>query len=118
MTKRTTTNQATTNFLFRRLKNDPDYTSWAKQFTIPNYITGNLATNKKLRPYQEEALKTFIWLFENNRPLAKHLLFNMATGTGKTLVMAACILYLYTRGYRYFVFTVGRDNIIKQAQKT
>ncbi|MDA0062985.1 DEAD/DEAH box helicase family protein [Brachyspira hyodysenteriae] len=31
-------------------------------------------------------------------------MFNMATGSGKTLIMASLILYLYEKGYRNFLF--------------
>lgn len=118
MTKnKITTEQATNNFLFRRIQNDPEYRSWSEANPIPKYITDNIAKDKKLRPYQEEAIKSFIWLYERNPESAEHLMFNMATGTGKTLVMACCVLYLYTKGYRNFVFTVARENIIEQARK-
>lgn len=104
------------DFLFKKIENNPDYQLWVKDYKIPEYIVDNLHPSKKLRPYQEDALKHFIWLFENDRNSAKHLLFNMATGTGKTLVMASCVLYLYDKGYRNFIFLVHRDNILEQAR--
>lgn len=67
--------------------------------------------------YQEQALKHFIFLYDNDRANAKHLLFNMATGTGKTLVMAAIVLYLYEKGYRHFLFLVHQIQIKDQAVK-
>ena len=103
------------NFLFNKIESDPDYQQWAKDYQIPDYITDNLHPTKQLREYQENALKHFIWLYDHDRASAKHLLFNMATGTGKTLVMASVVLYLYEKGYRNFLFLVYRDNIIKQA---
>lgn len=103
------------DFLFNKIENNPSYQAWAKSYVIPEYITDNLHPSKKLRKYQERALRHFIWLYEHDRANAKHLLFNMATGTGKTLVMAAVVLYLYEKGYRNFLFLVYRDNIIKQA---
>lgn len=36
----------------------------------------------------------------------------MATGSGKTLLMAGLILYLYKQGYRNFLFFVNTNNII------
>ena len=36
----------------------------------------------------------------------------MATGSGKTLVMAANILQLYKKGYRNFVFITTLENIL------
>ena len=103
-------------FLFKKIEDNPDYQLWAKDYKIPEYIVDNLHPSKTLRPYQEDALKHFIWLYENDRNSAKHLLFNMATGTGKTLVMASCVLYLYDKGYRNFIFLVHRDNILEQAK--
>lgn len=105
------------DFLFRKIENNPEYEIWAKTYTIPEYITDNLHPSKKLREYQEVALKHFIWLYEHDRASAKHLLFNMATGTGKTLVMAGCVLYLYEKGYRNFLFLVHQIQIKDQAVK-
>lgn len=105
------------DFLFRKIENDPEYEAWAKTYNIPDYITDNLHPSKTLREYQQEALKHFIWLYEHDRASAKHLLFNMATGTGKTLVMAGCVLYLYEKGYRNFLFLVHQIQIKDQAVK-
>ena len=54
---------------------------------IPKYIADNLNPRFKLRPYQIEAIARFIhYLEENpNRKKPTQLLFNMATGSGKTL---------------------------------
>jgi type III restriction enzyme len=41
----------------------------------------------------------------------------MAMGTGKTLIMAACVLYLYEHGYRKFLFLVHQVQILEQARK-
>ncbi|MCL1826587.1 MAG: DEAD/DEAH box helicase family protein [Candidatus Cloacimonetes bacterium] len=82
---------------------------------VPKCITDNL--RHPLRPYQIEAFKRFV-LYESNdiftgkRELPFHILYNMATGSGKTLIMAGLILYLYTRGYRNFIFFVNTTNII------
>lgn len=71
-----------------------------------------------LRDYQTEAVKHFIYLYESGQiDKAKHVLFNMATGTGKTLTMAAIVLYLYEWGYRNFVFLVHQTQIKEQAIK-
>jgi len=43
-------------------------------------------------------------------------MFNMATGTGKTLVMAANILYYYEQGYRHFIFFVNQNNIVDKTE--
>lgn len=103
------------DFLFNQIGNDPTYQAWGRLFVVPEFISDNLS--KTLRPYQVEALKRFIWLYETDRPKAKHLLFNMATGSGKTLVMAAVVLYLYEQGYRSFLFLVHQTQIKDQALK-
>lgn len=104
------------DFLFNQIKNSADYQAWAKEFELPNFITDNLA--KPLREYQLNAVKAFIWLYENEgMEKAKHLLFNMATGSGKTLTMSAVVLYLYELGYRNFIFLVHQSQIKDQAIK-
>ena len=85
---------------------------------IPNYIEDNLNPRFKLRPYQIEAIARLIhYLEENpNRKKPTQLLFNMATGSGKTLLMAADILYLYNKEYRNFLFFVNSTNIIEKTR--
>ena len=69
---------------------------------IPDDITDNLALQIELRPYQRTALERWLFYIDRyeGRPKAPHLLFHMATGSGKTVLMAALILDLYRRGYR------------------
>ena len=43
-------------------------------------------------------------------------MFNMATGTGKTLLMASTILYYYNQGYRHFLFFVNQNNIVDKTE--
>ena len=86
---------------------------------MPDSITQNLNPAFKLRSYQKEAFASFIHYFNNDlsgkeKPL--HLLFNMATGSGKTLIMAGLILYLYEKGYRNFLFFVNSTNIIEKTK--
>ena len=86
---------------------------------IPDYLKDNLNPKFELRPYQEEAFARFFLCFENNfdgREDRLHLLFNMATGSGKTLIMAGLILYLYKKGYRNFLFFVNSNNIIEKTK--
>ena len=40
----------------------------------------------------------------------------MATGSGKTLIMAGIILYLYEKGYRNFLFFVNSGNVIEKTK--
>lgn len=83
---------------------------------IPNYITKNLNQKFPLRQYQIEALSRFFYYFNtfSDRETPTHLLFNMATGSGKTFIMAALILYLFEKGYRNFLFVVNLDNIVRK----
>ena len=86
---------------------------------IPNYLKDNLNPKFELRPYQEEAFARFFLCFENDfdgKEERLHLLFNMATGSGKTLIMAGLILYLYEKGYRNFLFFVDSVNIIEKTK--
>ncbi len=85
---------------------------------VPNHIVDNLKYN--IRPYQEEAFQRYILCHNEdfdgkpNKPF--HLLYNMATGSGKTLVMAGLMLYLYEKGYRNFLFFVNSNNIINKTK--
>jgi type III restriction enzyme len=84
---------------------------------LPNYIPSNLNPTFKLRPYQEAAFLNFITFYESDkRPSPMQVLFHMATGSGKTLIMAGLIVYLYRRGYRNFLFFVNLDNIVQKTK--
>lgn len=84
---------------------------------LPDHIVKNLAANIELRPYQIEALNRYFHQMNKYEKLDFdyiNLLFNMATGSGKTVIMAALILDLYKRGYNKFVFFVNRGNIVRK----
>lgn len=115
MANKVKVNEVLDDFLFKQIENDPDFLQFVDDYEIPDFITSNIS--RTLRPYQELALKSFIFLYEKDRSKAKHLLFNMATGTGKTLVMACAVLYLYSKGYRNFIFLVHQVQIEMQAKK-
>ncbi|QPZ93371.1 DEAD/DEAH box helicase family protein [Thioclava electrotropha] len=85
---------------------------------IPDHITGNIAGKITLRPYQVTALERWLYYIEDfpQRPTNPHLLFHMATGSGKTVLMAALILDLYRRGYRNFLFFVNSAQIIEKTK--
>ena len=84
---------------------------------IPDHLKDNLNPKFELRPYQEEAFARFFLCFENDFDGKElHLLFNMATGSGKTLIMAGLILYLYEKEYRNFLFFVNSTNIIEKTK--
>jgi len=85
---------------------------------VKNDIVTNLHPKFKLRPYQKEAFARFNYVLNNYHHKQKptQLLFHMATGSGKTLVMAGIILELYRQGYRNFIFFVNSTNIIKKTK--
>ena len=86
---------------------------------MPKYFATSLNPMMKLRPYQEECFKYFITYWKNDfdaKELKPHLLFHMATGSGKTLIMAGAMLYLYEQGYRNFLFFVDSTNIIEKTK--
>lgn len=91
-----------------------------EQTPLPDYLYTSLG--RKLRPYQEECMKFFLAYmnpdngFYYNDRQTSHLLFEMATGSGKTLIMAAAMLCLYERGYRNFLFVVNSTNIIEKTK--
>ena len=84
---------------------------------IPEIIENGLSKKIVLREYQKDAFNNFQIYFENEE-LRKnkqvHTLFHMATGSGKTVIMAGLILYLYTKGYRKFLFFVNQKNIVEK----
>lgn len=85
---------------------------------MPTYIAENLNPNFELRPYQTAAFENFVSYFENDMVCAKptKTLFHMATGSGKTLIMAGLMLYLYKQGYRNFLFFVNLSNIVNKTK--
>jgi type III restriction enzyme len=88
----------------RTLREDFD-TVWDLGYiskTVPDTIRKNLNPRFELREYQEQAIMRFIYYLEDypKRVEPTQLLFHMATGSGKTLIMAAAILYLFEKGYR------------------
>lgn len=86
---------------------------------LPQYIPDNLNPNFELRPYQTAAFENFITYFENDKLCQKptQTLFHMATGSGKTLIMAGLMLYLYKHGYRNFLFFVNLSNIVQKTKE-
>ncbi|MFV5426689.1 DEAD/DEAH box helicase family protein [Acinetobacter towneri] len=87
-------------------------------YQTPEYIKANLKDD--LRSYQEEALRYLHYAQSNNEAdiRFKHLLFNMATGSGKTMVMAGAILYMFKEyGYQNFIFFVHTDAIIQKTKE-
>ena len=86
-------------------------------YQVPDYIKENL--NQKLRTYQHEAIRYFHYSQEMPMAddLANQLLFHMATGAGKTMVMAALILYLYKeKNYQNFLFLVNTKGVVQKTK--
>jgi len=90
-------------------------------FKIPMNIIQNLAN--ELRPYQIDAIQNLLLvndselrnLFGINVSL-RHNIYHMATGSGKTMLMSATILYLYSLGYRKFIFLTQSLNLIEKTK--
>lgn len=104
-------------FLFEEIKTLREYAPEAYK-ELPKYVVQNLTQKYQIRPYQEQAFRNFITYFENDRLRHRpsQVLFHMATGSGKTLIMAGLILYLYKKGYRNFLFFVNADNIVQKTK--
>lgn len=85
---------------------------------VESHIVENLNSSFRLRPYQKESFSRFQFYLDGykKRQNPTHLLFQMATGSGKTLIMAGCILHLYKKGYRNFLFFVNSTNIIEKTK--
>jgi type III restriction enzyme len=94
---------------------DPDF----YKTLVPDFIYYNLKDGFGQRPYQQEAFGRFIYYRNHSsQPENKaiHLLYHMATGSGKTIIMAGLIIYLYEKGYRNFLFFVNSTNIIEKTK--
>lgn len=85
---------------------------------LPSYISDNLNQRFDIRKYQKEAFQNFIYYYEKSNLITKptQTLFHMATGSGKTLMMAGLILYLFKHGYRNFLFFVNSTTIINKTK--
>ncbi|WP_182417267.1 DEAD/DEAH box helicase family protein [Bartonella sp. HY038] len=106
------------DLLFNQWEDDKQLNLFMKTINVSDYIKDNLKDD--LRPYQEKALRNL--QYSQNEQGAdfryNHLLFNMATGSGKTMVMAAVILYMFKEfGYQNFIFFVHTDAIIQKTKE-
>ena len=84
---------------------------------FPEIIKSGLSKKISLREYQIDAFTNFALYFDNDglrKNKHVHTLFHMATGSGKTVIMAGLILYLYTKGYRKFLFFVNQTNVLEK----
>ena len=102
-------------FLYEELDNLRKYRAIQP---LPPCIRDSLNPRMPLRPYQEAAFENFVTYFQRpggpKRPC--QVLFHMATGSGKTLIMAGLIAYLYQQGYRNFLFFVNLTTIVQQTR--
>ena len=85
-------------------------------YQTPQYIYDNM--KHRFRYYQDKALHFFHYALNNTEfkyMQSKHVLFNMATGSGKTDLMAGLILYLFKEeGYQRFLFTVNTNSVLQK----
>ncbi|WP_241823242.1 DEAD/DEAH box helicase family protein [Helicobacter pylori] len=84
-----------------------------KEIELPTHITSNL--KKELRDYQKQAIHNYLEKRQSH-PTQKHFMFEMATGSGKTLVMAALILECCKQGYQNFIFFVNSTSILEKTR--
>nr|WP_309126808.1 DEAD/DEAH box helicase family protein [Helicobacter pylori] len=84
-----------------------------KEIELPTHITSNL--KKELRDYQKKAIYNYLEKRQSH-PTQKHFMFEMATGSGKTLVMAGLILECYKQGYQNFIFFVNSTSILEKTK--
>ncbi|WRE26271.1 DEAD/DEAH box helicase family protein [Helicobacter pylori] len=84
-----------------------------KEIELPTHITSNL--KKELRDYQKKAINNYLEKRQSN-PTQKHFMFEMATGSGKTLVMAGLILECCKQGYQNFIFFVNSTSILEKTK--
>lgn len=94
----------------------PDFYS----IKAPSFIYSNLKIGFGKRQYQQDAFGRFVYYWNEyyDRPqgVPTQLLYHMATGSGKTLIMAGLIIYLYDLGFRNFLFFVNSTNIIDKTR--
>ncbi len=84
-----------------------------KEIELPTHITSNL--KKELRDYQKKAIYNYLEKRQSH-PTQKHFMFEMATGSGKTLVMAGLILECCKQGYQNFIFFVNSTSILEKTK--
>jgi type I restriction enzyme R subunit len=87
--------------------------SWRNEAERPGYILANKL--RFLRPYQLKAIHALQSAVKDSKD---RFLFEMATGTGKTLTAAAVVkLFLRSRNARRVLFLVDRLELEEQARK-
>ncbi|WP_080234987.1 DEAD/DEAH box helicase family protein [Helicobacter pylori] len=84
-----------------------------ERIELPTHITSNL--KQELRGYQKQAIHNYLER-RKSHPTQKHFMFEMATGSGKTLVMAGLILECCKQGYQNFIFFVNSTSILEKTK--
>jgi len=104
------------NYLYQRVEGAKDFGFYKE---LPAFVREGINPRFDLRPYQESAFCNYITYYETPalKSLTRQVLFHMATGSGKTLIMSGLITYLYKQGYRNFLFFVNRNIIIKKTKE-
>lgn len=88
-----------------------------RDFMVPDYVTYNL--KHQLRDYQAEALFNLNWTQKIDQVSQdyRHLMFNMATGSGETDLMAGITLYMYGEfGYQNFMFVANSNAVVTKTR--
>ena len=101
-------------FLYEKIDALKEFGTYAE---LPLSVSKNLKQSFELRPYQKDDFCNFITYFESRvRKKPTQTLFHMATGSGKTLIMAGLILVLFKRSFRNFFFFVYFVKIVKKTK--
>ena len=85
-----------------------------EDIAVPDYVSSNIKYD--FYEWQRDAFENLLIYESDYKSNPTHLMFNMATGTGKTVLMASCILYYYKQGYRNFIFFVNQNNIVDKTE--
>lgn len=104
-------------------KYKPDILDISKEITSNlkyDFFDWQIKALENFLVFQEEKKDKELEYFKNHWKEKKdnetHLLFNMATWTWKTMIMAGLILYYYRLGYRSFIFFVNQNNIVNKTE--
>lgn len=95
---------------------DENFNKINQGYETPDYILQNMKHH--FRYYQADAFRFYHYLLTEPQfsyHPSRQILFNMATGSGKTDLMAGLILYLYQEhGYQHFLFTVNTHSVLQK----
>lgn len=117
MVKKKTTKEERSLPLLSELRTlDRSFMNSEMGWQIPTYLEENMI--HKFRGYQSEAVRYFHYSQVSDTFKYRnmnHVLFNMATGSGKTDLMAGLILYMYQElGYQNFLFIVNTNSVLNK----